>query len=318
MVAVQKLTPDFRLFVNGNNVTEKVKTHFYKLIFNDRSGDVSDELMIEFSGDFIRPVYSDILELWLGYKESALWHCGKFHVQTTEKDHLSDRTTLRASSADFSGKLKEVRHYSYENITIKELCSEIASRHSLSLKCDVDISLTHISQTGESDLSFLKRLSHNFNAVFSIKNETLIFLRQGSKEHSVEIKKSDCSYLKIKHANRKLYDSVTTTWQEASANKVSNVTAGNGGDEYLSQRPCQDSSMARERSDSLLKRLTGKTVTGRIRKRASQMFAGSILKLSGAGDDDGRYLVTESTYFLTEDGFNMDISVENTGEEGEA
>lgn len=167
------VTPDFKITINGS----ELKTEPGSIQLTDENGTATDELQLKFDGSFSRPSYKDEIKVWLGYKESGLYFCGTFLVQTTTQTKLS--LTVKATSTNFTANLKEKVNISYENLALKDLVSKIASKHGLRVKADFgDVFLKHISQTNESDLHFLDRLAKDYNATFNIKNNTLIFIKK--------------------------------------------------------------------------------------------------------------------------------------------
>lgn len=311
------MTPIFKIEANGKDVTEQLKKDISSISFSDEDGNQSDEITIRVAGNFQRPKYQDEIKLWLGYKESKLFYCGLFLVQTTERDRFG--LTITATGADFSETLKQKRDLSYESISLKKLVKTIALRNKLDVKSDFDdMELTHISQTNESDLHFLKRLSQDYNAIFSIKNNTLVFLKRikDSQKSSTlplfEIDAAECSEgtPKIKHMNRTLYASCTASWHDTADNQVKKITVGNGDPVLKLAGSFKTHAEAKSKAEAKLMQSARGTKAGHIAMPGREIYAGSSLKLTGAGEDSGEYSI-KSVNHTYSDGWSMTIEIEN-------
>jgi len=309
------VTPIFKIEANGTDVTEQIRANLSSITFKDEDGNQSDEITIRVAGDFKRPAYKDELKLWLGYEETGLFFCGLFLVQTTERDSFG--LTITATGADFSAALKQKRDLSYEQISLKAIVQIIADRHGLKLKSDFDdLYVTHLSQTNESDLHFMKRIASDYNGIFSIKNGTLIFLKRTkdakrSDELPVfEIDSSECSELRIKHANRTLYASCKATWHDTRDNTVESVTVGNGNPVLLMEGQFKTAAEAKAKAEAKLERANRGIKSGKIEMHGKEIYAGGTLKLTGFGEDDGEYSI-KSVNHTFDDGWVMIIEIEN-------
>jgi phage protein D len=95
---------------------------------------------------------------------------------------VADRLTIRARSADFRETMNTRREKSWHQTTVGEVVKEIAARHNLKLALGKDLTdkaLDHLDQTNESDASFLMKLARQYGAIASVKDENLLFIRQG-------------------------------------------------------------------------------------------------------------------------------------------
>ena len=309
------MTPIFKLEANGTDVTEQIRQNLSYITFKDEDGNQSDEITIRVAGDFKRPLYKDELKLWLGYEETGLFFCGLFLVQTTERDSFG--LTITATGADFSAALKQKRDLSYEQISIKAIAQIIADRHDLKLKSDFDdLYVTHLSQTNESDLHFMKRLASDHNGIFSIKNGTLIFLKRTKEEKRsdelplFEIDSSECSTLRIKHANRTLYASCRAIWHDTKDNEMKSVTVGEGDPVLLIEGQFKTAAEAKAKAEAKLAMANRGTKSGTIEMYGKEIYAGGKLKLTGFGEDEGEYSI-KSVNHTFDDGWVMSVEIEN-------
>jgi len=298
------LTPDFKIEVNGKDITKTIKQHLVSLSLKDEAGDATDEVTFSFDNLFKRPKYKDKIKIYLGYKETGLYYCGVFLVQTTEKNQNSLR--VRATSINFTTDIKKKRNLSYENITLCDLVKKIASRNSLNFKCDFnDVFFKHLSQTNESDLHLLNRIAKMYNATFNSKNNTIIFIKKQKDENLpvVEVDIKNVSSYSIKYANKTLYQSVKAIFHDTKENKQKEVVFGNGEPQYLLQDSFKNEDEALKRAEGILNSLNSGIVSGNLTIDGMNVIAGAKLKLVGFGEDDGEYSIKRVTHNLNGSGY---------------
>lgn len=309
------MTPVFKIEANGADVTSALQKNLSSIAFSDEDGNQSDEITIKVVGDFKRPKYEDQIKLWLGYEESALFFCGLFLVQTTERDSFG--LTITATGADFSKTLKQKRDTSYEQLSIKAIAAMIAKRNSLSLKCDFDdMQITHLSQTNEADLQFMKRLATEYNAIFSVKNNTLVFMKRTKESKKsdalavFDIDASECSNITVKHANKTLYNSCVARWHDTKTNETKSITVGSGDPVLRMEGQFKTPADAKAKAEAKLESANRGTKTGTITMYGREIYAGGVLKLSGAGEDNGEYSI-KSVNHAFGGGWSMSIEIES-------
>jgi len=308
------MTPIFKIEANGKDITASLQRDLSSISFSDEDGNQSDAITLKVAGAFQRPNYQDEIKLWLGYEESTLFYCGLFKVQSTERDSYS--LTINATGADFSSSLKQKREASYEKISLKDVAQIVATRHSLELKSDLDdIYLQHLAQTDESDLHLLKRLSHDNNCIFSIKNNRLIFLKR-IKENMVsdklplfEIDASECEY-SIKHSDKTIYGSCEVSWHNTKENKTESVTVGSGSPVLKIKGNFKTSAEAQKRAEAKLQSANRGTKSGSLSIHGKELYAGGRLQLKGAKEDSGEYSI-KSVNHTFDSGWKMSIEIEN-------
>lgn len=93
-----------------------------------------------------------------------------------------DRLIIRASSAEFRGKFGEKRTESYDDTTLGAIIETIAGRHGWESRISdqlKDKAIPHLDQTEESDAHLLTRLAERYDALGTVKKQTLLFLKAG-------------------------------------------------------------------------------------------------------------------------------------------
>lgn len=307
--------PVFMIMANGVDVTAAISKNLISLTLSDVANEQADELNIKVSGKIARPKYEDELKLYLGYDDQFVF-MGSFQVQTTirEKNHS---LSICATGVNFSNELKEKRDLTYEKISIKQICSQIADRGGLKLKSDFDeVYVVSQAQSNESDLHFLNRLAKEYNAIFNIKNDTLIFTKKIKEEKKnsdlpgYTINADDCENFSIKHSNKTLYGSCKSTWHCTKENKTKTVIVGNGKPCLLNKGNYKTAAEAKDKAAAKLQKANQGLVTGSLSKEGEAIFAGGKLNLVNTLEDDGEYQIKSVDHTLNESGWMINLEFE--------
>jgi len=304
-----ELTPIFRVTANGDDVTESLQENMVSLSVVDEEGILSDELTLEVAGKIKRPKYGDELRVWLGYEEAGLEFVGLFVVQTTTREK-KELLTIKATATDFGGSLKVKKTREFSKMSYMDLCSAIASEHSLDVRCDYAGSFKYIAQSDESDLAFLMRLAKELNQIFSIKNNTLFFGAKKKEELSYVVEYDECISCSITHTNKTHYKSVKATYRDTKTNSDKEVVYGDGEPVLNIQGSFKDDDEALQKAKARLSRANKATITGSITTPGRVCFAGGSLKLVGSLDD-GVYGITRVSHEFSSGGFTTTIEFEN-------
>lgn len=288
--------PNFKITANGNDITKILKENQVSISFKDEANSKADELTLTVIDGFARPKYEDELELYLGY-DNELSFCGSFKVQSTTRTK-NNTLSISATGVDFSNSLKEKRDITYEHISVKDICSQIAKRNNLELKSDYDdIIFQSLAQSNESDLHFLNRLAKEMNSIFNIKNNTLIFtkkIKENKKNEELPaylISADECTSLSIKHSNKTLYKSCKSIWHDTKENKTKTVIAGSGEPSLLNKSTFKNEAEALIKATAKLEKANQGIVSGSLAKDGEIIFAGGKLNLIDTFEDDGEYQI---------------------------
>jgi len=313
------MKPIFKVVANNEDVTEMINLNSSKIEFKDEEGELSDEITLEFVGEYKKPKKDDEIKLWLGSEEEELFYCGLFLVNNS-KYKRNDKTTIEviATAANFSKGLKVKRNRTYENVSIRKVASIIAIKHELDLKCDYeDIYIDNLQQTNESDLSFLKRIAEQYNAIFSIKNNTLTFLKKiKDNKKSKDLPRfklvvDEQTSVEIENTNKDMYNSCKAIWRDTKDNKEKSIIVGDGEPTKIIKDSFESMADAKVKAQAVLQKANSKTKVGTISCTGFAIYAGGILELSGTLEDDGDYHIKNVHHIQDENGWNMTIQIEN-------
>lgn len=298
---------ELKCIVNGKDVSDKVHDYLLSLTIVDNDGVNSDTLDMTLSNYIKRPEGEDKIKIWIN-KEFY----GTFVVNETE---TTDENLLKvsATSANFHKTLKEKKNASHAKTSLHKLIKKIAKEHSLKEIIDFDdMPYDMIIQEKESDLHFLKRLADKYDAVFSIKNDTLLFRRRDSIKPKFTIDINDCKPWSIRHIARKKYNSCTARWRSIEENKTKKVTVGSGEPALNISGDYVSDTDARAAAKGSWEKSKRQTKEGTLSKDGEYISAGSTLIITNSKQDDGEYTITTVTTTVDKkNGFRVDITFQN-------
>lgn len=310
-------TPYFILVANGQDKSASLVKNLISISFKDEANSKSDEITIKVTGEFQRPSYQDELKLSFGYKEeSTIFNCGTFIVQTTTKEN-DNLLTITATGADFASSLKEKKNKTYESMSIGQIVEGVANESGLKTNTDFDEDFVlSIAQSDESDLHFLNRLAKEHNAIFNIKNQTLIFKKKikGANKNedlpTYTINKKDTLSLSIKHSSKTLYKSCKAIWQDTKQNKIKEVLSGSGEPCINMRGTFKDDADAKSKADAKLQQANQGIICGSMGLEGGVYYAGGKLNLVGTLEDDDEYQIKSINHTYNNNGWSCKIEFE--------
>lgn len=269
-----------------------------QVVATDNIDDESDSLVVSCEqSSAMTPLPLPVVAL-AGYHERGMWPLGAFILQSVEITHLGERVTF--TSAAFDASMKKKRDKSYQKLTLKALVAKIAGRHGLRPKCDYDIKLEHVDQKQESDAALLKRFAQKYNAIFNIKNGTLIFLHKKSPMLPIFfIFAGEAESYTFRHSNRGWFGKARIKYHDTKKNKKEEIKIGEMPPEYVFHEMAKNKGEAKALAQAKLERLQGKAHTASITLEGQNIIAGGHAICIGFGfRNDGLYLITRATHTM--------------------
>lgn len=231
--------------LSGEDVTEladvgaKLQGRLVGLRLTDNPGFEADTLEItidDTDGKIQIPPRGSLLQLGLGYKDSALVNKGIYTTSEIEYSGPPDTLTVRAHAADLRASLNLRREQSWHETKLGQLVTAIGIRNKLTARISeslADIDLVHEDQAGETDASFLTRLASLYDAITTVKQGTLIFMARGLATTvsgkaipSSTIKRNEVDSYRFALSDRSNFTAVIANWHDNSTGKKGSVTVG--------------------------------------------------------------------------------------------
>jgi len=235
--------PDYRLNVNGLDITPKVGPRLIELRLREDRGEKADQLDLtldDADGRMALPPTGRVITLQLGWAGGLMVDKGSYIIDEVEHGGAPDRLQIRARSANMGRGLRLRDSQSWHESTLGAIVGEVASRNGLPAHIDPQLAarvVAHADQTDESDLNFLTRLAGQNDAVCTVKGGALVFLRTGGSTNAagkqlgtVHIVRRLGDQHRYHAAERTSYKGVRANWYNPRSARRESVVAG-GGDE---------------------------------------------------------------------------------------
>lgn len=250
---------------------------------------------------------------------------GKFIVDSVTHTGPPDMIMIGAHSADFKKEFLERKSDLYENKKIEEIIQKIADKYKLEYRiADMfkAIKITAKQQADESDANLLTRLAEEYDAIATIKNNTLLFLERGvgqtaSGESLATIThfRSDGDKHNYTVSDRDQYTGVEARYIVKGEAKRRKVVAGTEERLHKIRKVYSSEEEAFTGAERQLKRLNrGKaSVTVNLAKGNAALSAESPLKLVGFKTemDAENWIVTTITHTInSSNGFVSELQGE--------
>jgi len=234
------MTPIYKVSVNGSNVTDLIKTRLLSLTITDEAGWDSDSVSVTLDDRdsmLEMPKTGASIEVSLGFKgNKGLVNMGAYTIDEVTLSGSPEKMVIRGKAADLGSKgtIKDQKTKQWEDKTVKEIVSEVASKHGLSPKVGSDLSgkkIKDLAQTDESDIHLLSRIAQKYDAVVKVTQNYLIFSKRGASRAvsgnpvpPIKITKNQCkpSY-SMTRAERPAINSIQAKWHNKATAKVEKV-----------------------------------------------------------------------------------------------
>jgi uncharacterized protein len=235
--------PDWRVTLDGQDISEKLRPYLMRLRISERRGDLADQLDIELDATDQMlgiPKAGAVLAVSLGWKgggrtKAGLTNKGLFTVDEAEHSSPPDKITIRARSVDFTAGWRKLRDQSWRDTTLGVVLTEIAGRQGLAPKIASDLAAKAIklfTQSRESDIAVIERIGKEYDAIATVKNGSLIITPMaggksagGEALETVTIRRNQASGHNYRIEAREEFTGVTAKWHDKKEAKQKTVKA---------------------------------------------------------------------------------------------
>lgn len=183
---MQHRAPDYRLVVDGQNITPKLNGRLINLTLDETPGDEADTLSISLTDHdnaLEIPPKGAELELAIGWKGRPLIEKGLFIVDEASYSWAPNTLNITARSANMRNGLPTRRTRSWDQVTLGDIVTTIAAQNDLEPVISDQLAgetVAHLDQTDESDLNLLTRLGERHGAIATVKAGRLLFTPRGT------------------------------------------------------------------------------------------------------------------------------------------
>jgi phage protein D len=279
--------PQWVLTYEGMNITSNVSQMVVGVTYVDHLDALSGEVEIEVEDRDQRwqgpwyPGLGDQINLMIGYLGEPMLPCGDFEIART----------IAAK-------------YGYSVVSAPDAA---------------DVRFERVTQNGETDLAFLKRLAGEHDFDFTVRGTTLVFYARAALEGAAPIavlQRSDTLRFGFNNRTRHIYRSATVSYQDPATKNLitqsaSSLAAMPTGDTLKRVARCENGQQAAIKAAAALDANNRKLVEGDLRMPGSTaLSAGNNVALSGFGNLDGIYLIRTARHRIArEAGYVTDVEV---------
>ncbi|ELW8656150.1 phage protein D [Salmonella enterica] len=330
--------PVFVLRYNLKDITHDITAYATSITFTDKLSGESDELEVELEDSEQRwrdawyPGMGDTLALQLGFQGKPLTDCGGFSIDEIELSGPPDSVSIRGRSAPVTRAMRTRSNRGFENTTLAAIAGRIARKHKLKLEGQIEpLTLERITQYGESDLAFLKRLANDYGYMVKVTPQKLIFSHLGKLRDAPVVRTitpqevsrwtlRDTLHevykgVKNKHQNSQTRTLVTFNADNTTTTRTEKKSSSSGmstsSDIINTSDRVQNDEEARAKGKAKLDRKNEYKHAGTLSLEGElSLRAGASVMLSGFGKSDGKWLIISARHSLARSsGLTTDIDI---------
>lgn len=333
--------PAFKLMYQGRDITSALQTWPLEITYTDKKHGESDECQVKVHNstgqwlDAWAPKKGDTFTLDYGYTGNTV-PAGEFTVDGTsaEGDSSGDTVTFKGLATPKTKELRSKEHQPYENQSLKEIVQKIGGKHGFTVQGDVnDIKFDRITQNGERDLQFLKRLADDYGHYFTIKGKKLIFTDRNKLRAREPVRTIDriaefgqtLKSYNLQDADDKAASGAEVNYTHPQRKKLVTGKASAEGDlgevtssgDIVKATVRVDNQEQAERiAKSRLDNQNADKVSGDLTLVGDPLLcAGQVIGLKNFGRYDGKYLIGQSTHTMQRSGgYETKIAIERASD----
>lgn len=337
-------TPVFTLHYNNRDITHDVTAYVTSVSFTDKLSGETDELEVELEDSIQKwrdawyPGMTDTLSLQMGYVGEKLTDCGRFSIDEIELSGPPDSVSIRGRAASVTHAMRTKSNRAFENTTLAAIARRIAGKHKLQLEGQIEpLTLERITQYGESDLAFLKRLAQDYGYMVKVTPERLIFSHLGKLRDAPVIRTitpQDISRWSLRETLHEVYKGVSNKHQNSQTRTLVTYKADGsqdtrqvkraqvqvpfrlpeesaGTDTLNTYERASNPAESRAKGKAHLDRKNEYKHAGTLSLEGDlSLRAGASVVTDGFGKQDGKWLIISARHSLTRSsGLTTDIDI---------
>lgn len=320
-------TPAYKLAYNGTNITADIADYVLSITYTDYLTGKADSLDIELEntdGLWLEEYFPEkgaSLSVSIGY-EGQLLLLDDFSVDEFTISGPPSKAHLKALSTGVNKDVRTRRNKKYEKTTLEAVVREVAGRNGMELDGDIEpLDLERVTQYGESDLEFLKRLADTYGYGLKVikNNSRLVFRHLGKmyeKEPKMSFSPDDLSRWSFHDQITKVPEKVEVVTLDPGKKDYARAEAKSGDNAVIPQSGIGPTHSVDARK--IYKTGKEQPGTGKARSLAAQqdrdarrtgasitlegapwLASGGNIELTGFGRISGSYTIEQATHALS-------------------
>lgn len=327
--------PAFAITLDGQDITSKIYPRLVSLTLTEARENAVDELNItidDSDGRVAIPRKGVKITLQLGWQHTGMVDKGSFVVDEVEHEGAPDMLVLRARSAEMAKPVRTRKDRSFDQKTVADIVGQIAKDNSLTPKVSQSLQgevIDHIDQTNESDINFLNRLGKRFDAVATVKKDSLLFLRidegsnsKGESLPTITLERRDGDKHRYHTASRDAYSGVRAQWHDPNDAKEKSELIGEDDNPKRLRHTYPNQEAAEQAAKAEMTRVKRGKATLQFtlalgRPDITPMMGVRIPGLKAPiGDKD--WIIVKTTHSVTAQGFTTQLETETKKQQKES
>lgn len=334
-----------KLNFKGKDISKNLSKYLLSLSFTDKEEDETDDLNLtlddregtwiknwlntEKTGNSKKAFKGTEIRASIVQKnpntdgQDKILNCGTFEIDSVSYTGPPKKLTIKATSIPYKTPLRQTKHNkTWETTTLKNIAQKIAQKSNMKLKYVSSYNPTYKrrEQRGVTDISFLKRLCKNAGISLKVTSKTIVlfdaedFEKKKEAKTITEGKGNILSYnFSTKTANT-AYSSCHVVYVDPDTKKKIEATykpanANSDGQVLEIKQKVASVAEAKELAKKKLREKNKKETTAEFTLVGDVDYvAGIVIKVSGYGEFNGKYLVEEATHTVT-GGYKVQIKL---------
>lgn len=320
--------PIVRLSYKGAPIYDEIRSIVTDLTFTDNLENEADEIDLKVDNSSGRwfdawfPDHGDELEGALGYSAGAMKDMGLFYMDqpNASGSRSGDLFSMKGKSVPVKKALATKKTREFEKMSVGQIARKIAGENGFNVVGNPpDVTFDRITQRRETDLEFLKRLSGDYGAYFSVKGKQLVFILRGdvwSRPPVMLIRKGMREIISydLKHEASKTHSKAKVSYFEGNQKKTINVEVEDKsvktGDTLKIDDRVENEGQAKKLAKSKLDKANEKQWSGSLTMVGDPLLvAGQVIELSGYGRWDRKYTIKRARHHDSRASYTTAIEV---------
>lgn len=325
---------ELKITYENKDISTDISPYILSFSFTDNASDKADDLTLTLEDrdglwftDYA-PSKGDKITCAIILHEgenSESLPCGSFSVDQIEYSMPPRVLSIKGVSASITKSMRTENHNrAWENVSLKTICSDLASGNSLGLFYEgEDFEIERVEQASKPDIEFLSSLCKDYGMNLKVRDEKLIVYSQEENEESESVAELDISDKKIltckfvsksaevyRKARVKYHNSVKDELYEGEYEDEDEE----GSERVLEVREYVSSSGDAQRlAEKKLKAANKTEVTGNITLMGDIRFSGGQnITLSSFGIFSGKFTITKATHKIDSSGYTTSLELGQT------
>lgn len=198
------LTPIFTLWYGHKDITYDITPYVTSISYHDSIKNESDTIAItldDTDGRWIKEWYpgkGDTLALHMGYQGEKLLDCGQYIIDKIDISAPPSTVNIDGIATSVNQALRTRNSQGFEETTLSAIASRIAQTHGLKLVGKIEpLTIDRVTQYGETDVGFLKRLASEYGYAVKVTTKELIFSHLPTLRCLAPVKRSTAKTFRI-------------------------------------------------------------------------------------------------------------------------